>query len=145
MTPQSLSDIYLVMDRKPEATTSTSSIPMDRLLAVDVAATLDGATVVVDLRCGEGVTPVIPEATHITPSELEAWAANECAAGMLTLDQRIVVTAPEERVARLGAEALRDLGFVRTGYLDGGLDEWVRLQDIRTSSTDEVENKEEEQ
>lgn len=133
------------MERENKSTRSHSQIPVDRLLAVDVAATLDGATVVVDLRDGVSIARVIPEATRISPSELDSWATKERDAGRLLLDQRIVVTAPEDGVARLGAESLRDLGFIRAGFLDGGLPEWVRLQATRPSSSDEVDNEKEEE
>ena len=126
------------------ATKGQSPIPVEGLRPVEVAATLDGDTLVIDLR--PEVDPVggsgIPGATHATVEVLSGWAKGERTNGPATLEpsRRIIVYSSDEIEARSAAEMLRDLGFDRVAYLKGGFDGWTPREAKTATSTNGAEN-----
>lgn len=101
-------------------------VGVEALKAVEVAATLDGDTVVIDLRSVlDWQNSRIPGARNVPQRQFDALVG----AGFKRLlgadpSRRVIVYSTDDSAA-MAAGILRAHGYRRAAYLNGGFDAWL--------------------
>ena len=102
---------------------------VEGLSPTDLAAALDGETLLVDVREphereAEGA---IAGSILVARGVIESWADPESPSHVPDFDRlrRIIIYCDTGHRSALAADVLRGVGYRRVGYLEGGLQAWI--------------------